>query len=48
MQKVLVRETDFSKAKVSRLVKSLSERGVLEVEPMGRTNKIKLKIEKEE
>jgi len=47
MQKVIVRETSFSKAKVSRLVKSLSERGVLEVEPMGRTNRIKLKINHE-
>jgi uncharacterized membrane protein len=44
IQKVLVRESDFSKAKVSRLVKNLKERGVIDVEPIGRTNKISLKI----
>jgi hypothetical protein len=47
MQRIIVRDTVFSKAKVSRLVKSLSERGILEIEPMGRTNKIKLSINKE-
>lgn len=46
-QKVLVRETDFSKAKVSRLVKALAERNVVEIEPIsGRENKISLKIKK--
>lgn len=48
MQKVLVRELDFSKAKVSRLVKSLKERKVLDIEPLGRTNRITLKISGEE
>lgn len=48
MQKVLVRDTNFSKAKVSRYVKTLSERGVLRVEPLGRTNKIRLVMDKEE
>jgi len=48
MQKVLVRSSEFSKAKVSRLVKSLSSRGIIEVEPMGRTNKIKLTIDREQ
>lgn len=44
-QKSLVRETDFSKAKVSRILKSLKERGVIEVEPVsGRENRIILKI----
>lgn len=47
MQRVLVRESDFSKAKVSRLVKSLKERKVLDVEPLGRTNRITLKIKGE-
>ncbi len=44
-QKHIVREGDFSKAKVSRLVKSLRERGVIDVEPIsGRENRIILKL----
>ena len=44
-QKVIVRETDFSKAKVSRLVKSLKERRIIDVKPLsGRENKIVLLI----
>jgi len=43
-QKVIVRESDFSKAKVSRLVKSLKERGIVDIEPIsGRENRIILK-----
>lgn len=46
-QKVIVRETDFSKAKVSRLVSNLKGRGVVETEPIsGRENKVRLKTEK--
>jgi uncharacterized membrane protein len=46
-QKVLVRESDFSKAKVSRLVKNLKERGVVDIEPIsGRENRIILKFDK--
>ncbi|MBN2042607.1 MAG: hypothetical protein JW754_02270 [Candidatus Aenigmarchaeota archaeon] len=41
-QKVVVRETDFSKAKVSRIMKNLKERGVVEIEHLGRTNRVKL------
>lgn len=41
-QKKVVQETNLSKAKVSRVVKSLVERGVIEVERAGRTNKLKL------
>lgn len=42
-QKVLVRESNFSKAKVSRLLKGLKERGVVEIEPVsGRENKVLL------
>jgi len=41
-QKKVVQETNLSKAKVSRVVKSLVERGVIEVERLGRTNKLKL------
>lgn len=44
IQKVLVRESEFSKARVSRLVKNLKDRGIINVEPMGRTNKITLKV----
>jgi uncharacterized membrane protein len=43
-QKVLVRESDFSKAKVSRLINNLKERGVIEIEPIsGRENRVILK-----
>ncbi|MEM7821629.1 MAG: MarR family transcriptional regulator [Candidatus Aenigmatarchaeota archaeon] len=42
-QKKVVQETNLSKAKVSRVVKSLAERGLIEVERLGRTNKLKLK-----
>jgi uncharacterized membrane protein len=46
-QKVIVRESDFSKAKVSRLVKSLKNRGVVNIEPIsGRENRIILRFEK--
>ncbi|MEM5805295.1 MAG: winged helix-turn-helix transcriptional regulator [Candidatus Aenigmatarchaeota archaeon] len=41
-QKRIVQETNLSKAKVSRLIKSLSQRGLIEVQRTGRTNKIKL------
>lgn len=41
-QKRVVQETNLSKAKVSRVVKSLVERGIVEVERLGRTNKLKL------
>jgi uncharacterized membrane protein len=44
IQRVLVKESNFSKAKVSRLVKGLSERNVVAVERMGRTTKVKLKL----
>lgn len=44
IQRVIVRETDFSKAKVSRIVNGLKGRKVLDIEPVGRTNKIILKI----
>ncbi len=44
IQRNIVRETDFSKAKVSRIVKNLKDRNIVEVIPMGRKNKIKLKI----
>jgi uncharacterized membrane protein len=47
VQKVIVRDSDFSKAKVSRLVKSMQERGVVEIEPVsGRENRIILRLDK--
>lgn len=41
-QREIVRESNFSKAKVSRLVKDLKERKLIKVEKAGRTNKIYL------
>ena len=41
-QRKVVQETNLSKAKVSRVVKRLHERGLLEVTRLGRTNKLKL------
>lgn len=49
VQKALVRETDFSKAKVSRIIKNLKQRGVVDIEPVsGRENRIILKIKASE
>jgi uncharacterized membrane protein len=46
-QKILVRESDFSKAKVSRIVNSLKSRGVVSTEPIsGRENRVILSIER--
>jgi uncharacterized membrane protein len=48
LQKVLVRESGFSKAKVSRIVKDMRERGMVEIEPVsGRENRIVLSVGKE-
>ncbi|MBI2542750.1 MAG: winged helix-turn-helix transcriptional regulator [Candidatus Aenigmarchaeota archaeon] len=41
-QRRVVHETNLSKAKVSRVVKRLQERGLIEVIRLGRTNKLKL------
>jgi predicted transcriptional regulator len=41
-QKKVVQATNLSKAKVSRVVKSLAERGLIEVERLGRTNRLKI------
>jgi len=41
-QKKVVQETNLSKAKVSRVIKTLVDRGLIEVERIGRTNKLKL------
>ena len=49
LQKHIVRESGFSKAKVSRLVKSLGGRGVVRVEPVsGRENRVLLAAGKKE
>ena len=42
-QRKVVQETGFSKAKVSRVVKSLVERGLIESERRGRTNILRVK-----
>lgn len=47
-QRAIVRETDFSKAKVSRLVKDLEERGLIKTEKEGRSKKIYLSVKKSE
>lgn len=45
-QRIVVRETDFSKAKVSRIVQSLSSRGLIDAIPKGRTKLITLRTVK--
>ena len=45
-QKKVVQETNLSKAKVSRVVKSLTERGLIEVDHRGRTNVLKVQKNK--
>lgn len=45
-QKVIVRESDYSKAKVSRIIAGLKERGIVDVESLGRMNKVTLKLKK--
>ncbi len=44
-QRAIVKETDFSKAKVSRVINDLIERGLVEKTARGRKNIIKLKKE---
>jgi len=39
-QKILVRESGYSKAKVSKVLKSLQERGIITLERIGRGNKV--------
>jgi len=39
-QKIIVRESGYSKAKVSKVLNSLKERGVLRLERIGRSNKV--------
>ncbi|MBL7160727.1 MAG: hypothetical protein ISS93_02655 [Candidatus Aenigmarchaeota archaeon] len=49
LQKVLVRESNFSKAKVSRLVKDMKGRGIVNIEAVsGRENRIILSVGKKE
>lgn len=44
-QRIIVKETDFSKAKVSRIINDLMHRGLVEKVSKGRKNLIKLKKE---
>jgi len=39
-QKVIVRDSGYSKAKVSKVLKSLNERGLIRLERIGRSNKV--------
>jgi uncharacterized membrane protein len=39
-QRILVRESGYSKAKVSKVLKSLAERGIVTLERVGRTNRV--------
>lgn len=41
-QKKIVQDTNLSKAKISRVVRNLVNRGLIEIERAGRTNKIKI------
>ncbi len=41
-QKVIVKESNYSKAKVSKVLKSLAERNLVKLERVGRTNKVYL------
>lgn len=41
-QKLLVRESNFSKARVSKILKSLQERGIVRLEREGRGNNVRL------
>ncbi len=43
MQRKIVYETNFSKAKVSRLISDLKHRGIIDIEEIGRTNRVFLK-----
>ncbi|HLD41765.1 MAG TPA: helix-turn-helix domain-containing protein [archaeon] len=49
-QKVIVRESGYSKAKVSKVLKNLHERGLVQLERLGRSNKVYLTsdVKKEE
>ncbi len=42
-QRKIQEELEFSKAKLSRMVRNLESRGLIEKVPIGNTNKIKLK-----
>lgn len=41
-QKTIVKESNYSKAKVSKVLKSLQERGIIKLERIGRSNKVYL------
>lgn len=45
LQEELVRETGFSKAKVSKLVRNLEAKGIIRKEPHGKTNRLLLRRE---
>ena len=45
-QRQIVKETDYSKAKISRIIQDLSQRGLVEKKRKGRTNTIMIKRHK--
>lgn len=45
-QKRIVKELDYSKSKVSRIVQNLQTRGLMEIRRKGRTNMLSLKMQK--
>lgn len=45
LQDEIVKETGFSKAKVSKLLRKLEEKGIIKREPFRKTNKVYLKKE---
>ncbi len=47
-QNDLARIVEYSKAKVSYMVRDLEKRGILKKSPLGRTNRITLLVERED
>ncbi len=45
LQEEIVRETGFSRSKVSKLVRNLEEKGIIEKEPYRKTNRLRLKTQ---
>jgi uncharacterized membrane protein len=45
LQDDIARHTDFSRAKISKLVRNLEEKGIIKKEPYRKTNRLLLKRE---
>jgi len=46
LQKQITKEADFTRLRTHRIIARLAQRGIVTVEKVGNTNKIKLKIKK--